>query len=69
MKSGFNGGAQSVSADQLVSWLGTKVTRLMTCSWANDDITNMRPGQGLVATTAHKAGCAISKSPDRVYVC
>jgi hypothetical protein len=56
MKSGFNGGVRSVNADQPVSWLGIKVIRLMTCSEASDDTTNVYLGQGLMAVTAHKAG-------------
>jgi hypothetical protein len=43
MKSGFNGCVRSVSVDQPVPQLGTKFTRLMTCSGASDDIINMHP--------------------------
>jgi hypothetical protein len=43
MKSGFNGGVRSVSVDQPVPRLGTKITRLMACSGASDDTINMHP--------------------------
>jgi hypothetical protein len=69
MKPEFNRGVWSVNTDQSVSRSGTKVTRLMTCSVASDDTTNMRSGQGPVAAMAHKVGCDFSKSHDWVCVC
>jgi hypothetical protein len=41
---------------------------MMTYSQASDDTTNIRLGQGPVAAMAHKAGCDLSKSPNRMHV-
>jgi hypothetical protein len=45
MESGLNECVQSMNVDWSVVWSGIKVARLMTCSRASDDITNIRLSQ------------------------
>jgi hypothetical protein len=46
MRLGSNGGVRSVNTNHSIAWSRTNVTRLMTCSGASDDTTNIYLGQG-----------------------